>query len=122
MSRTWSLDMSLLLLHIRIGAAYRITLTMIELVSMSLVLMLEYLKISFRTVKRKFTFDIIELTVAILSNPELINMPRTLIFCDCSMVYLLAWSLMWDVILRRLGLVIMRSLLLSAFMLSLFML
>ena len=94
-------------------------LTIIELVSMSLVLMLEYLKISFRTVKRKFTFDIMEFTVAVLLNPEVINMPRTFIFCDCSMVYLLLWSLIWDVILRRLGLVIMRSLLLSAFMLSL---
>ena len=112
--------MSLLLLHIRIGAAYRITLTIIALVSISLVLMLEYLKIMFRTVKQKFTFDIMEFTVAVLLNPEVINMPRTLIFCDCSMVYLLAWSLIWDVILCRLGLVIMRSLLLSAFMLSLF--
>ena len=102
--------MSLLLLHIRIGAAYRITLTIIELISMSLVLILEYLKISFRTVKRKFTFDIIELTVAILLNPEVINMPRTLIFCDCSMVYLFAWSLMLDVIFWKLGFVIIRSL------------
>ena len=118
MSRTWSLDMCLLLLHIRIGAAYRITLIIIALVSMSFVLMLDYFKVSFRTVKRKFTFDIMEFTVAILLNPEVINMPRTFIFCDCSMVYLLAWSLIWDVILWRLGLVIIRSLLLSSFMLS----
>ena len=111
--------MSLLLLHIRIGAAYWITLTIIELVSMSLVLMLEYLKISFRTVKRKFTFDIIEFTVAILLNPEVMNIPRTFIFCDCSMVYLFAWSLMLDVIFLRFCLVIMSSLLLSALMLSL---
>ena len=67
-SSTWSLDMSLLLLPISIGAAYLITLTIIELVSMSLVLILEYLKISFRTVKRKFTFDMIEFTVVILLN------------------------------------------------------
>ena len=65
--------MSLLLLHIRIGAAYRITLTIIGLVSMSLVLMLEYLKISFRTVKRKFTLDIIEFTVVVLLNPSIIK-------------------------------------------------
>ena len=89
-SSTWSLDMSLLLLPISIGAAYLITLTIIELVSMSLVLILEYLKISFRTVKRKFTFEIIEFTVAILLNPEVMNMPRTLIFCHCSILYLFA--------------------------------
>ena len=71
MSRTWSLDMSLILLHKRIGAAYRITLTIIALVSMSLVLMLECLKISFRTVKRKFTLDIIEFTVVVLLNSSL---------------------------------------------------
>ena len=112
--------MSLLLLHIRIGEAYLITLTMIELVSISLVPMLEYLKISLSIVKRKLTFDIIEFTVAMLLNPEVMNIPRTFIFCDCSMVYLFAWSLMLDVIFQRLGLVIMRSLPLSALMLSLF--
>ena len=79
-SSTWSFDMSLLLLPIRIVGANLITLIIIELVSMSLVLILEYLKISFRTVKRKFTFDIIELTVAILLHPEVMNMPRTLSF------------------------------------------
>ena len=63
--------MSLLLLLIRMGAAYRITLTMIELVSISLVLMLEYLKILFRTVKQKFTLDIIEFTVVVLLNSSL---------------------------------------------------
>ena len=112
--------MSLLLLPISIGAAYLITLTIIELVSISLVLILEYLNISSRTVKWKFTFEIIEFTVAILLNPEVMNMPKTLIFFDCSMVYLFAWSLIWDVIFQRLGLFIMRSLLLSALMLSLF--
>ena len=75
-SSTWSLDMSLLLLPISIGAAYLITLTIIELVSMSLVLILEYLKISFRTVKQKFTIEIIRFTVAILLNPEVMNISR----------------------------------------------
>ena len=69
-SSTWSLDMSLLLLPISIGAAYLITLTIIELVSISLVLILEYLKISFRTVKQKFTLDIVEFTVVVLLNPS----------------------------------------------------
>ena len=46
-------------------------LTIIELVSMSLVLMLECWKISFRTVKRKFTLDIIEFTVVVLLNSSL---------------------------------------------------
>ena len=88
--------MGLLLLHIRIVTAYSFTLTTIGLVSMSLVLMLEYLKISFRTVKQKFTLDIIEFTVAVLLNPEVMNLPRTFIFCDCSMAYSFAWSLMLD--------------------------
>ena len=91
--------MSLLLLLMRMGAAYRITLTMIELVSISLVLMLDYLKISFRTVKRKFTLDIFEFTVVVLLNPEVMNMPRTFIFCDCSMVFLFTWCSILDVIL-----------------------
>ena len=103
------------------GAVQLITLIIIELVRINLVWKLEYLNIYLRTDNLQLTFDIMELTVQILLNPEL-QIPNIRIFIDCSIIYLLAWSFIFVVNCLRFGLVIIRSLLLSELIKSLYML
>ena len=94
--RSWRQCRYLLLL-IKIGNVYFIILIIIALVSISLVLALEYLKTSFSTDNRKLTLDIILFTVALLERPEAINIPSTFILDDCLIIYLLACSTIFDI-------------------------